>query len=413
MSQRVLSCALFFAALAAAATAVPVTPSREQDSRERIKAAFFAADPLPPLAAEKHGSFEPEPGVIAERTTWRTQFGMLVPAIVYRPKVISAKAPAVIVVNGHGGDKYSWYAMYAGILYARGGAFVVTYDPAGEGERNNERRSGTRAHDKPEEPAELAQRLAGLMLTDVRQAVSYLSSRPEVDKNRIAAVGYSMGSFVLSIACAVETRLRACVLAGGGNLDGPGGYWDNSKPMCQGIPYKTLSFLGDRPAVLYALHAARGPTLVYNGLEDTTVGIPRFAESGFRDLQQRVRTLRGADKGIFETGFVAGAGHRPHFVTRPVALWLERHLHFPNWRPDADGALPETHISEWARTHSVAMDPLYADEHREGGTRALGTGIPALSRDDLSVLRPEEWARQKEQFVHEAWLREARSRLGK
>ena len=32
-----------------------------------------------------------------------------------------------------------------------------------------------------------------------------------------------MGSFVLGIGCAVEVRLSACVLAGGGNLDGPGG----------------------------------------------------------------------------------------------------------------------------------------------------------------------------------------------
>jgi len=44
--------------------------------------------------------------------------------------------PGLIVVNGHGGDKYSWYAFYAGILYARAGTVVVTYDPIGEGERN-------------------------------------------------------------------------------------------------------------------------------------------------------------------------------------------------------------------------------------------------------------------------------------
>ena len=35
-----------------------------------------------------------------------------------------------------------------------------------------------------------------------------------------------------------------------------------------------MSFLGDRPAVIYALHAARGPTLIFNGLGDSVVGIP-------------------------------------------------------------------------------------------------------------------------------------------
>ena len=76
------------------------------------------------------------------------------------------------------------------------------------------------------------------MMTDVMQAVSYLAQRPDVDPRRLAAMGYSMGSFVLGLACAVETRLNACVLVGGGNLDGDGGYWDSSsKKMCQAIPY--------------------------------------------------------------------------------------------------------------------------------------------------------------------------------
>ena len=57
------------------------------------------------------------------------------------------------------------------------------------------------------------------MMTDVMQAVSYLAQRPEVDPSRIAAVGYSMGSFVLGLTGAVESRLMACVLVGGGKLD--------------------------------------------------------------------------------------------------------------------------------------------------------------------------------------------------
>jgi hypothetical protein len=40
-----------------------------------------------------------------------------VPAILYRPKSPSGSGPALIVVNGHGGDKYSWYAFYSGVLY--------------------------------------------------------------------------------------------------------------------------------------------------------------------------------------------------------------------------------------------------------------------------------------------------------
>jgi pimeloyl-ACP methyl ester carboxylesterase len=100
-------------------------------------------------------------------------------------------------------------------------------------------------------------------------------------------MGYSMGSFVASITGAIDTRIRAAVLVGGGNLDGPGEYWDNAKPMCQGYPYQALAFLGDRAAVLYALHAGRGPTLIYNGLEDSVVNSPKTGPPFFADLRDR------------------------------------------------------------------------------------------------------------------------------
>ena len=386
---------------------------REAQWRAAIRDALFIPNPLPNLASQTHGRFEPATGVSAERVTYGTQFGMRVPAILYLPRPLpSAKIPALIIVNGHGGDKYSWYAFYAGVLYARAGAAVLTYDPTGEGERNGERKSGTREHDEVEPPAELARRLGGLMVTDVMQAVSYLAQRPEVDRGRIAAVGYSMGSFILALAGAVDTRLRATVLVGGGNLDGPDEYWDKSKPMCQGIPYQSLAPLGDRPAVIYVLHASRGQTLIFNGLEDDTVRIPKNAASFFEDLRLRTARLIGRSENVFEVGFVPGVGHRPHFVTQPVAAWLERQVDFPNWREADIEKLPVTHISAWARTEHLEMDPLYATEHREGGTRALGTGVPGLGREDLSVFSEEDWRRQKPVLVHQRWRELAKARMG-
>jgi dienelactone hydrolase len=383
--------------------------SQAQEIRQQIRSTLFVPDPAPALDAESYGKFEPEPGVIAERVTYGTEFGMRVPAIVYRPKTYSGKLPALIVVNGHGGDKYSWYAFYSGILYARAGAVVLTYDPIGEGERNSQRKSGTRAHDKLVDPPEMSRRMSGLMINDVMQAVSYLSQRPEVDAGRIGAMGYSMGSFVLSLACAVETRLRACVLAGGGNIDGPGEYWDRSKPMCQGIPYQSLQFLGDRPAVIYSLHPA---TLIFNGLEDTVVDIPiRHTQAFFEDMRQRTIRRRGSAEGVFEYRFQPETSHRPYFVTRPVALWLHGQLKFPNWTEGAIERMPETHISEWAQAHNAPMDPGYSNEQREGGARALGSGIPVPSREDLNAVEPREWRRDQEKYVLETWIREAKARV--
>ena len=391
----------------------PLTAEQEQQWRLQIQANFFVPNPLPALEAQSYRRFQPASGVAAEAVTYATEHGTRVPAILYLPdplpKTASGKIPALIIVNGHGGDKYCWYSFYAGVLYARAGAAVLTYDQAGEGERNAARKSGTRAHDRIQGDEQLARRLAGLMITDVVQAVSYLRARPEVDARRIGAAGYSLGSFVLALAGAVETRLRACVLVGGGNLDGPEGYWDRAKPMCQGLPYRSLAFLGDRPAALYALHASRGPTLLYNGLADTVVGMDKTGQEFFRDLRERVLRLRGKPEGLFDTGFVAQVSHRPFFVTRPVALWLHQQLELPNWTPALIEGMPETHVGAWARQHGVFMDRGYATEERETGTRALGGDVPGYDREDLSIFTPAQWELHKKELVLETWVQAARN----
>jgi dienelactone hydrolase len=387
-------------------------PGTHEEQRRQIRSALFVPDPLPALQPESYGQSEIAPGVIAERVSYATAYGLRVPAIVYRPAQKPAgRMPGLIVVNGHGGDKYSWYAFYSGILYAQAGATVLTYDPIGEGERNAQRSHGTRQHDRNLEPAEMGKRMGGLMMTDVMQAVTWLAQRPDVDASRIAAMGYSMGSFVLGLACAAETRLNSCVLVGGGNLDGEGGYWDSSsKKMCQAIPYQSMKFLGDRGAALYALHADRGSTLVWNGTADDVVSIPRTGPGFFEDLQRRTIALHGSPKNVFEFGFTEGTGHRPYFVTRPVALWLEKRLDFPNWTAESIARLPETHILEWAEKGGVSIEKPYATELREGGTRALGTGVPALKADQLNAIPEDRWQRDKEKYVYETWEKAARAR---
>jgi dienelactone hydrolase len=378
--------------------------------RKKISDNFFIPNPLPALDTRVHGQFEPEPGMVADRISYSTELGMLVPAIVYHPKDTSVKRPAFIVVNGHGGDKYSWYAQYTGLLYARAGAVVLTYDPAGEGERNKEKKSGSRQHDIYQPPDQMGQRMAGLMITDIEQAVSYLAARPDVDRNRIAAGGYSMGSFILDLACAVETRLHACVAVGGGYLDGPEGYWDSSsKKMCQQIPYRSLSFLGDRGPVIFALQATHAKTFIFNGREDTVIAIPSHGDKFFEDLHQRTVALHGSAAGVFEYGFNPTGSHRPWFVTKPVGIWLEKQLHFPNWTEAKVEAMPVTHISEWAKANDVLVDKAYATEDREGGAMALDRNIPPVKRGELNVFSDSDWELQRDKLVLDTWWTKAKA----
>ena len=378
------------------------------DLRAQIRKTLHVPDPLPKLEDKYYGQFSPAPGIAADRVSYATDYGLRVPAIVYHPGGPSiSKHPALIIVNGHGGDKSSWYAYYAGILYGRAGAVVLTYDPIGEFERNRERASNTGQHDQLINPEDMGRRMGGLMVTDILQAAAYLAARKDVDSKHIAVLGYSMGSVISSLACAIDTDLHACVLVGGGDLDGPGGYWDSSsKKMCQAIPYQSLKFIGDRGAVLYALNAKRGPTLVWNGSADTVVAIPTHSESFFADLRKRTAAQLGSSKELFDFGFTPSGGHRPYFLTRPVALWLQKQLKFPAWSSKSIDAMPEVKISEWAAKNNVQARSLASMEN-EGGTMALAADVPAVPRENLHAIPDAVWQSNLNSYIYETWLERA------
>ena len=368
--------------------------------RQQIEEALHIQKDPAAVEGKKYGEFSPAAGVVADRVSYATAYQLRVPAIVYHSQTPTVKrGPALIIVNGHGGDKSSWYAWWAGILYARAGAVVLTYDPIGEFERNRLRESNTSQHDTLLQPEDMGRRMGGLMVDDIRHAVSYLRKRKDVDQNRIAILGYSMGSFISSLACAVETRAHACVLVAGGDLDGPGGYWDSSgKKMCQAIPYQSLRFLPDRGASIFSLSP---PTLVWNGTADSVVDIPHHGPNFFDDLQLR-------SQGKLHYGFTTDGGHRPYFVTKPVALWLSKMLKFPNLSQDAIQAMPETHISEWASLHHLTASN-FQNERNEGGTLALGTNVPAVDRDLLHALPESVWEADQTIYIYETWMARAQA----
>jgi hypothetical protein len=253
-------------------------------------------------------------------------------------------------------------------------------------------------------------RMGGQFVTDIMQAVSYLSSRTDVDPKRIAVAAYSMGSFHAALAGAIDPRIHALVLSGGGNLDGPGDYWAKSpKVMCQSGPSKALDILTDRGAILFALNQRRGPTFIINGTEDPVIVSVHTQEPFFAKLRERTAAISGTSNGLFETWWIEGAGHRPNFVTRPAALWLQRQLHFPNWTDGKIQSMGEVHISEWAAKTGAHVGEKFQTELSENGVRALTTDIPNVPRDDLQTVPSDEWQKHKDDFIWEAWVTRARA----
>jgi len=387
--------------------------------RQQMRRALFIPDPLPAVAPESYGSFAPTPGVVAERVSYRTEFGLRVPAIVYRPALVpKAKMPAIVVVNGHGGDKSSWYAYYTGVLYAQAGAVVLTYDPIGEGERNDDHKVNAGEHDKLIlDPPSMPPRMGGLMVTDIMQAVSYLGQRPDVDPHRIAVMGFSMGSFLSALAGAADPRIRALLLVGGGDLDGPGGYWDSSHAvMCQSGPYKALGFMGDRPAVLYTLNARRGNTFIINGTNDTVVDIPHHEQDFFDALRKRVVATNGSERGVFTTYFDPGASHRPSWITRVAAEWLNRQLDFPNWSQSAIAALPVTTIRDWGAKVGYTFNKSSERDDHDAGIVAIAGDVPLMTSAQTDILGRPGWELLKSDFIYSSWversLRDAKAGAG-
>jgi dienelactone hydrolase len=385
--------------------------------RATIRKQLFIPATLPTLNAKTWSTFSPTPGVLADRVTYAAADGMLVPAIVYRPdpKVVhwKGKLPGIVIVSGHGSDKFGWYAFYSGMLFAKAGAVVVTYDPIGEGERNSDRTSQSREHDTWVSPpaglprTDWGQRLAGLMQVDAMEAVSYLAAQPEVDANRIAVAGYSMGGFIAGITGAIDTRIHAVLVSGGGVYDGPGGYFDANPLPCQMSPYKALLPLGDRGAVLYALNAERGALFVMNGSEDSVMDIQHHPPVWFAEERRRAIALVGpgskAAATMFTTVVYPGISHRPSWVNRDGVAWLGNQLHFALWDAKTIANEPTTHIGEWITANHVFLAKNYEQEEREAGLNALGTGFPGIERADLMVVPEADWLKQRDRLIYTAW----------
>jgi dienelactone hydrolase len=378
--------------------------------RAEIRRTLYVPDAPPKLEAKTWSTFSPTPGVLADRVTYHTLEGMIVPAIVYRPdpKVLhwKGKLPGIVVVNGHGGDKFSWYAYYSGMMFAKAGAVVVTYDPIGEGERNIDKRSQGRSHDAWIAPAgtKLGEgwglRLAGLMQVDLMQGVSYLAERPEVDAKRIAVLSFSMGAFVGGITGAIDPAIHAVLLSGGGVFDREEpGYFGVSPKPCQGPPMRALHVLGDPAVVLYALNADRGPMYVMNGAADQMVA--KNPPAWFDAVRKQAVELRGTDENMFTTVLYPGIGHRPSWVNRDGVEWLDEQIHFAIWTPAEIATDPVTHISEWAKMHGVT-GPMAEDA--EGGLEAVGVGLPALRREDLMVLPEGDWVKLNGRLTYGGWV---------
>ncbi|MGB9586966.1 MAG: alpha/beta hydrolase [Armatimonadota bacterium] len=169
-----------------------------------------------PVSARKVGEEERE-HYLLEKLVLDLNGIELVPAYFVRPKNTQGRIPCVLYNHAHGGayeigkDEFlkSMPCIqdppYAELLTSMGYS-SLSIDHWAFGERR-----GRSEHDIFKEMLWKGQVMWGMMVYDSIKAIDYLTSRSDVDPERIGTLGLSMGSTMAWWVAALDTRVKVCV----------------------------------------------------------------------------------------------------------------------------------------------------------------------------------------------------------
>jgi len=133
-----------------------------------------------------------------------------VPGLLSLPKV-QGEVPCVVFLHGYGGRKED--ILEAAEMIAKEGYAIMAIDAEYHGERREE--------GKELYSPNITDSVRGITQTvvDLRRAIDYVETRPEIDKGKIGYAGGSMGGILGAIFIGVEPRVKAAALiVAGGNM---------------------------------------------------------------------------------------------------------------------------------------------------------------------------------------------------
>ena len=129
------------------------------------------------------------------KITFRNRFGVTLAADLYIPKNVSGRLPAIAMSGPYGAVKEQVSGLYAQTLAERG-FLTIAFDPSFTGESGGQPR-GVSSPD--------------INTEDFCAAVDYLSTRDDVNPERIGILGVcGFGGFAVN-AAAIDTRIKATV----------------------------------------------------------------------------------------------------------------------------------------------------------------------------------------------------------
>lgn len=189
---------------------------------DQMRLAFFDYDPGLPLRAELGAAPVPKgetPTQRALRTRYLLHYDSAhdqrVSAILTVPAGRTGRVPAVVLLAGSGGHKDTDYVRIAADMMATLGYVTLSIDTQYHGDRARAGRTGDiHLIDQTVNRDAWVQ-----TVVDLRRAVDYLVTRPDVDAAHIGMMGFSQGGMIGATFAGVEPRLAAvCLAVAGGGL---------------------------------------------------------------------------------------------------------------------------------------------------------------------------------------------------
>jgi dienelactone hydrolase len=183
--------------------------------------------------------------------------GAIVPAILTRPASYEP-VPAALLLHGYSSNKERLANTIGRALAVRGIASLAIDLPL-HGDRDDAFIAEARTN-----PLGLLQHWR-MALAEAQGAIGFLNDDRRIARGHIAIVGYSLGGYIALLTAAQEPRVRAVVIAAGGDL--PAGAWS-----------RMLRTIADPTVAVKAL--AGRPLLMLHGRSDRTIP-PEQAERLF------------------------------------------------------------------------------------------------------------------------------------
>lgn len=225
--------------------------------------------------------------------------GARVPAVLRLPDTGGRPAPAALLLHGYSSRKEQMDGT-VGAALVRAGVASLSIDLPLHGERGHE--MDTQA---TRNPLQLAGKWRAAV-AECAAAIAWMTGQPSLDAGRLAVVGYSMGAFLACEVAAREPRVRAMVLAAGGDLP-------------KQTPFAMLVRSVADPIRAVRRFAGR-PLLMVHGRHDGTVR---------PDQAERLHAAAGEPK---ELRWYDAGHYLPAAVVVEAAEWLSARLSGPQAR---------------------------------------------------------------------------------